>query len=76
MVLQDQGSDQPVAAVITYSADIAVSAIGTWLYEKIKSQPARVSINRIKVRLKQDEINQLLQEESTKELNGTNKMGT
>src|SRR5262245_36151208 len=76
MVLENQTSNQPVAAVITYTPDVASSAIGTWLYEKIKSQPARVSINRVKVRLHQDEINQLLQEESTKELSGTNKMGT
>ena len=76
MVMENQGSNPPVAAVITYTPDIASSAIGTWLYEKIKGQPARVSINRIKVRLQEDEINQLLQEESTKELSGTNKMGT
>src|SRR5262245_42821635 len=76
MVLDNQAGNQPVAAVITYTAGIANSAIGTWLYEKIKTQPARVSINRVKVNLNQDEINRLLEEESTKEVNGTNKMGT
>src|SRR4029453_9693234 len=59
MVQESQGSSQPVAAVITYTAGMPNNAIGTWLYEKIKSQPARVSINRVKVVLNQDEINRL-----------------
>jgi len=60
-------SDQPVAAVITFTAGNASSAIGTWLYDKIKGKPAKVSINRIKVDIQQDAITRLIQEEITKE---------
>jgi hypothetical protein len=67
MVREDFGSDQPVAAVITFTAGIASSGIGTWLYDKIKDKSAKVSINRIKVDIQQDEITRVIQEEIAKE---------
>ena len=67
MMLEGAGSNQPVAAVITFTGGIDGSAIGTWLCDKIKSKAAKVSINRVKVNLQQDEITRLIQEEMKKE---------
>ena len=67
---EDVGRDQPVNAVITFTAGIESGAIGTWLYDKIKAKSAKVSINRIKVDIQEGEITRVIQEETVKEQSG------
>jgi hypothetical protein len=68
--LENFGSDQPVTAVITFTAGTASGAIGTWLYDKVKAKSARISINRIKVGMQPGEITRIIQEETAKEQSG------
>jgi hypothetical protein len=65
--MANENIGSPVAAVITFNAGSASSAIGTWLYDKIKDKSPRLSINRIKVPIQQGEITRVIEEEIAKE---------
>jgi hypothetical protein len=60
--------DQVVVAVITFAGSVAVNLVAQWLYDKIKGKPAKLTINRRQVDIKDGEVLvRLIEEEITKE---------
>ncbi len=60
------GLNSPVA-VVSVAADVQVSLLSSWLYDKVKDKRARLTVNHRRVETEKDEIAKVLQEEMMQE---------